>query len=107
MNNSDENLNLSKRELMREESSRSGLGSRFNNLGYGGRGENFWTNPANRSSLGGFSSLGKPREINPSESGLWSSGLNSTSFLPKPTTSEIKPLSTNPLSSLGRLPTLV
>lgn len=107
MNNSEENLNLSKRELMREESSRSGLGSRFNNLGYGGRGENFWTNLTNRSSLVGFSSLGKPREINPSESGLWSSGLNSTSFLPKPTTSEIKPLSTNPLSGLGRLPTLV
>ena len=92
---------------MRGEDSRSGLGSRFNNLGYGGRGDNFWTNPTNRSSLGGFGSLGKPREINPSESGLWSSGLNSTSFLPKPATSEIKPLSTNPLFGLGRLPTLV
>lgn len=107
MNNSEENLNLSKRELMRREDNNSSLGSKFNNLGYGGRGENFRTNPANRSSLGGFSSLGKPREINPSESGLWSSGLNSTSFLPKPATSEVKPLSINPLSGLGRLPTLV
>lgn len=107
MNNSEENLNLSKRELMRRENNNSSLGSRFNNLGYGGRGENFWTNPTNRSSLGDFSSLGKPREINPRESGLWSSGLNSTSFLPKPATSEIKPLSINPLSGLGRLPTLV
>ena len=77
MNNTDEYLNLSKRELMRGYS-RPGLGSEFNNLGYGGRGENFWTNPTNRSSLGGFGSLGKPREINPKESGLWSSGLNST-----------------------------
>lgn len=107
MNNSEENLNLSKRELMRREDNNSSLGSKFNNLGYGGRGENFRRNPTNRSSLGGFSSLGKPREINPKESGLWSSGLNSTSFLPKPATSEIKPLSTNPLSGLGRLPTLV
>lgn len=106
MNNSDEYLNLSKRELMREDNI-SGLGSRFNNLGYGGRGDNFWTNPTNRSSLEGLSSLGNLRAINPNESGLWSSGLNSTSFLPKPATSEIKPLSTNPLSSLSRLPTLV
>ena len=92
---------------MKEEPRRYVPGSRFTNLGYGGRGDDFWTNPTNWSSLKGFSSLVKPREINLNESSLWSSGLKSNLLLPKPATSEIKSELTNPLFGLGRLPTLV
>ena len=45
--------------------------SGFSNLGYGRKGDDFWTTPNNSSSLSHFSSLVKPREIYSKESSLW------------------------------------